>query len=706
MKVKTLAATLLAGLFCGGAQAEVIFSDDFEGGDWSKWSGWPNATVTDDQNRAIFTTGDDINGATFSAFDGIKSGKHWGLYWYTPQTGSTYAEWTGTAVTALQGEEVTFDLQAFLSSNDSMLTGGNNTARMFIKFLDAEFNEDLASSEYKLLSTGAEDVWTAHQLTVNVPNDAEVMQVGIEVNQIDWGGGAIWIDAVVVSSTYVDTTAPTPDPMSFAVVPVAINDAEISMTATTATDSFTAVEYLFTCTTDNAFSSEWQSGTNYIASGLSAGTEYTFTVTARDVSAAKNETTASPGASATTIGTDSEAPSPDPMTVDSFDASPYSVRLVATPASDPSGVEYYFTFVSGDVGHNSAWQDSNVYVDWGVTPNSTNTYTVTARDKSAAQNATVPSAPVGVIIPDAPISVSLTDDLKSYTGDSSLIETRHELLRADLEVASVESDTLIAFDDSGAAFGTASAGDGGRNIIRTVASDYADGSFEFYATASGFSAAGENIFVGIGAGDLGAYGVPDWSPNGETTNASIIIQVQESEIGVWSQATNTVNNWDYTDVGLIGLSSGTVQRIKVEYDASTQEATIRLDEDFDGVTFTEDTVLGPFAAPDFPASSSRVYISGDDGIILSDLDILGTSAPIIGVDDLTVQQVAGGMQLMWTSVARQTYDVEYKTDLEHGTWTTDPTPGLSGISGTDNTISVTSTVDNHSVFYQVVTDTE
>jgi len=89
-------------------------------------------------------------------------------------------------------------------------------------------------------------------------------------------------------------------------------------------------------------------------------------------------------------------PSPDPST---WATAPYatgttSIRMVATLATDPSGVEYYFRETSGHAGAtDSGWQDSNVYEDTGLAPSTTYTYQVRARDKSANQNETDPSDP-------------------------------------------------------------------------------------------------------------------------------------------------------------------------------------------------------------------------------------------------------------------------------------------------------------------------
>ncbi|MBW8014971.1 MAG: hypothetical protein FVQ82_02215 [Planctomycetes bacterium] len=95
-----------------------------------------------------------------------------------------------------------------------------------------------------------------------------------------------------------DTDAPTPDPATFASAPAADSDTAISMTATTGTDASGPVKYLFTCTAGGGNSSSWQTSASYTDSGLTASTQYTYTVTMRD--ALGNTGTASSGASATT----------------------------------------------------------------------------------------------------------------------------------------------------------------------------------------------------------------------------------------------------------------------------------------------------------------------------------------------------------------------------------------------------------------------
>ncbi|MDO8302237.1 MAG: right-handed parallel beta-helix repeat-containing protein [Sedimentisphaerales bacterium] len=111
--------------------------------------------------------------------------------------------------------------------------------------------------------------------------------------------GTVSADVNGITSPYNDTAAPTPNPMTFAAAPAAVSNSSITMTATTASD-YSGAEYYFTCNDAN-FSSGWQDSTAYTATGLTAGTAYSFTVKARDKSYAKTAGTASSSASATTM---------------------------------------------------------------------------------------------------------------------------------------------------------------------------------------------------------------------------------------------------------------------------------------------------------------------------------------------------------------------------------------------------------------------
>jgi len=216
-------------------------------------------------------------------------------------------------------------------------------------------------------------------------------------NAVHPKGNYAYVDDVEVwgISGAPDNDPPTPDPMTFASPPAATGSSSIEMTAATASDP-SGVEYYFTCVSGGGHDSSWQDDTYYQDSGLSPETQYCYTVKARDKSVNQNETAASGSACATTEQEplpDTDPPTPDPMTFASLPAATgsSSIEMTATTASDPSGVEYYFTCVSGG-GNDSAWQDETYYEDTGLACESQYCYTVTARDKSPNQNTTAPSS--------------------------------------------------------------------------------------------------------------------------------------------------------------------------------------------------------------------------------------------------------------------------------------------------------------------------
>ncbi len=111
--------------------------------------------------------------------------------------------------------------------------------------------------------------------------------------------GQYFINGSMPSGT-ADTTAPTPNSMSWVAPPNAVSQSGISMTATTAVDETSSVQYRFNCLSGGpgCVSSNWQSSPSWSATGLASGTQYTYTVVARDASL--NQTAASAPASATT----------------------------------------------------------------------------------------------------------------------------------------------------------------------------------------------------------------------------------------------------------------------------------------------------------------------------------------------------------------------------------------------------------------------
>jgi len=194
-----------------------------------------------------------------------------------------------------------------------------------------------------------------------------------------------------------DTASPKPTPMLWAEFPEAIGADSITMVAQPSYDYASRyevgmVEYYFDETSGNpgGGDSTWQTSRYYTDTGLQQNTTYTYRVKIRDKSAGQNESTWSSALSATTSGApDTTPPTPNPMT---WATLPYatgstSIAMVATTASDASGVEYYFDCTTTG-GHDSIWQAGTGYTDAGLLPSTTYTYRVQARDKSPNQNAT------------------------------------------------------------------------------------------------------------------------------------------------------------------------------------------------------------------------------------------------------------------------------------------------------------------------------
>jgi alkaline phosphatase len=190
-------------------------------------------------------------------------------------------------------------------------TGGMDSG----EYLYTEWTTD--GSVWSTLETTQATTWTSRDLLCPAGADNSAgFRLRFRTNA-NLTAEYAYVDAVEITGTPMppDNVPPSPDPMTWGAVPYATSSTSISMTATTATDS-SGVEYYFACVAGGGHDSAWQSSPSYEDTGLSPDTTYTYTVTARDLSANHNQTAASTAESATT----NPAPEWTELTYDDFES--------------------------------------------------------------------------------------------------------------------------------------------------------------------------------------------------------------------------------------------------------------------------------------------------------------------------------------------------------------------------------------------------
>ena len=219
------------------------------------------------------------------------------------------------------------------------------------------------------------------------------------------GSRGLFFDNVTLDVTTLgtDTTAPTPNALTWESVPAIINNTNITMTCTFAVDDFPyGVQHYFE-NTNTGVNSGWLDGVDgwtWTEVGLAPGSTNSYRCKARDKSPNMNETAWSTVETVILPPPDILPPNPDPMTwaappmvVDSL-----NIYMVATTAVDAEyGVQYYFENV--DTGSNSGWQSSPIWSEQFQEFATPLNYRVKARDISPQLNETGWSTNATVVIP-------------------------------------------------------------------------------------------------------------------------------------------------------------------------------------------------------------------------------------------------------------------------------------------------------------------
>jgi hypothetical protein len=193
-----------------------------------------------------------------------------------------------------------------------------------------------------------------------------------------------------------DTTAPLPNPSTWAMPPYATSATSVAMTATVATDP-AGVQYYFDCIGGGGHDSGWQEDPIYEDTGLVLGQTYTYVVKTRDKSPNLNVGVPSEPNDATTEenppGGDHDPPLPNPtfwQTVPyRYECGPGALdfcdQMSVFPATDENGVEYIF-ICEEDAGLSSGWQIEPFHEVSFEGRFVQHTWQVKARDMSPHQN--------------------------------------------------------------------------------------------------------------------------------------------------------------------------------------------------------------------------------------------------------------------------------------------------------------------------------
>ncbi len=184
----------------------------------------------------------------------------------------------------------------------------------------------LSDANGNVLATADPQNDTAANLSANVAAGTYYLSItGVGSSQSpynDYGSQGHYFISGNVPPAAPDVTAPTPNPMTWALAPTASGHSSLSMTATTATDDNSGeLQYYFACVAGGSGCSDsgWQTSTQYSASGLSPETSYSWQVKARDL--AGNETGYSNVASASTEALPTPPAAPSAMSAQNRDDS-------------------------------------------------------------------------------------------------------------------------------------------------------------------------------------------------------------------------------------------------------------------------------------------------------------------------------------------------------------------------------------------------
>ena len=186
-------------------------------------------------------------------------------------------------------------------------------------------------------------------------------------------------------ASIADTTAPTPNPMTWSTEPYETSTSSISMVATAASDASSPVEYEFDFTSSPTGGSggsdrSWNTSRTYTDSGLQANHQYGYRVRARDSAPSQNTTNYSPVSYEYT-----EANPPGSAAFSNVTRT--SIQANWTANGNPGGTEYYCENTT--LGTNSRWITETYWNSTGLSSATPYTFQVKARNGDLVPTGTI-----------------------------------------------------------------------------------------------------------------------------------------------------------------------------------------------------------------------------------------------------------------------------------------------------------------------------
>jgi len=195
---------------------------------------------------------------------------------------------------------------------------------------------------------------------------------------VAWNICGSWVN-VYWEFTTEDNTPPTPNPMTWATRPHAVSSSQISMTATTASDATSPINYYFQFTGSptggtGGTTSGWISPVLYSDSGLSPNRQYGYRVMARD--GYSNMTAYSGIGYSYTLAN-------IPGATGFSNVTQTSIQANWTANGNRAGTQYYCQNTTA--GTNSGWTTNTSWNSTGLSPGTTYAFRVKARNGNGVE---------------------------------------------------------------------------------------------------------------------------------------------------------------------------------------------------------------------------------------------------------------------------------------------------------------------------------